>query len=101
MSKVFVWCCPSGIGSDVIGYALAEDGTDLAYHISSNESFSKHDMGVTSNWHHKEYKEHYPNGFEVVWVDDPQSNDEFIAAFSLRSESSLISHAPCDGDSFA
>lgn len=96
MAKIFLWCVPTGrgtgnvqdsvIGGDVIGYALAEDGTVLASHLSSNESFSKHDMGFTSDWKHEKYKAHYPNGFEIEWVDDPDSNEAFKAAFALNKQ---------------
>ena len=79
MNKIYLYCVPLGTGSgtvqgstvggDVMGYALAEDGTGLGSHLSSSEYFSKHDMGLTSDWHHKDYKEHYPNGYEVEWID--------------------------------
>jgi hypothetical protein len=88
--KIFLWCVPaSGWGpSDVIGYALAEDGTGLASHLSSNELFSKHDMGLTSDWKHKTYKEHYPDGFELVWIDDAErgGNPEFEEAYQKNQK---------------
>lgn len=53
---------------DVIGFAVAEDGTGLAQHLSSSESFSQHDMGITSNWKHETYDKHYPDGYELKWI---------------------------------
>jgi len=71
MSKIFVSCVPSAFSpGDVIGFALAEDGTALAKHLSSSVVFSKHDMGITSTWHHDEYKKHYPDGYELEWIDE-------------------------------
>jgi hypothetical protein len=66
--------------------ALAEDGAVLAGHISSTEEFAKHDMGLTSDYHHKEYKIHYPDGFELVWVDDWENHKEFQAAFKKNQK---------------
>jgi len=54
-------------GSDVIGVAIDEEGETLANHYSSNEEFSKHDMGFTSDWKHDIYLRRYPEGFRVEW----------------------------------
>ncbi|CAB4155933.1 hypothetical protein UFOVP672_37 [uncultured Caudovirales phage] len=72
--RCFCVPAPAGrfnLGSDVIGYGIAEDGETLASHYSSNESFSQHDMGLTSEWKHDEYKRRYPEGFRVEWVNTP------------------------------
>ncbi|MGG4266505.1 hypothetical protein [Peribacillus simplex] len=50
--------------------ALAEDGNHLAGHASSNGYFAKHDIGIESDWKHELYKKHYPNGYELVWLDE-------------------------------
>lgn len=94
MPKIFLWCEPAQFWghSDVIGYALAEDGKGLASHLSSDVSFSKHDMGLTSNWKHDAYKEHYPDGYEVEWVDDPENHNGWKNAFTLNQQSAQ--HAP-------
>lgn len=49
--------------------AIAEDGHIVGNHICSHEGFMKSDIGVTSEWHHEDYKKHYPDGFIVEWVD--------------------------------
>jgi hypothetical protein len=54
-----------------VGLALAEDGHCLAQHVSSHPEWSKHDLGLTSDWKHEYYREHYPQGYELVWIDDP------------------------------
>lgn len=94
--RIFLYCLAMGAGSgmvngsapggDVMGYALAEDGACLAMHLSSNASFSKHDMGLTSDWKHEIYEKYYPLGFELVWVDEDQldTHEGFNAAFALN-----------------
>lgn len=104
MGKIFLWCVPLGTGGgyvngstrggDVMGYALAEDGTGLASHLSSNEDFSKHDIGLTSNWHHEAYEEHYPDGFELEWVDDPENHELFNAAYELNKQKAQATAQP-------
>jgi len=91
--KIYLYCIHIGTGSgcvggstpggDVIGFALAEDGTCLTSHYSSNESFSKHDIGLTSNWKHEIYEEHYPDGFELEWIEESKYSEHtgFLKAF--------------------
>lgn len=69
---------------DVRGGALAEDGTGLAGHLSSNLSFARHDMGLTSGWKHDLYRKHYPDGYELVDLmdlDDLSQHAGYMAAF--------------------
>jgi len=92
--KIFLAAFPLGTGSgrvtgstrggDVLGAAIAEDGTGLAEHLSSSVAFAQHDMGLTSNWQHDVYSEHAPNGFELVWVDDPSTHDGWQSALALN-----------------
>jgi hypothetical protein len=66
--------------------ALAEDGEALAGHCSSNVGFARHDIGFTSDWKHDEYSKHYPNGYELVWLDDNDRKDaEFLQACENNS----------------
>ena len=90
-TKIYLTCFPAtGWGKDdVIGYALAEDGTGLASHLSSNEGFSKHDMGLTSDWKHEHYQKVYPNGFELVWVDDADNDERWQGAYKLNQEKNI------------
>lgn len=67
LPKIFVFC--NGVNAlGVIGCAIAEDGTVLGGHASSSQEWMKHDMGVTGSWKHDKYAEHYPGGYEVVFV---------------------------------
>ena len=83
--KIYLTCFEGGMRSgDVMGYALAEDGTALASHLSSSEGFSKHDMGLTSDWKHDTYSKFYPDGFELKWIDYPEEDDRWLAAIKLN-----------------
>jgi hypothetical protein len=86
--KIYLLCeHASGWGKDdVLGFALAEDGHGLCSHLSSGVAWSKHDMGLTSEWHHDTYKEHYPNGFELEWVDNPENHDGYLKALALNKK---------------
>ena len=64
--------------------ALSEDGWGLGSHVSSSESFAKHDIGLTSDWHHDTYRAHYPDGYEVEWVDDPKNHEGVERAYALN-----------------
>lgn len=54
--------------------AIAEDGTYLAGHISSTEGWARHDIGIGSDWKHDTYRKHYPEGYELVWLDKPKGH---------------------------
>lgn len=84
--KIFVYCIPGGWSEDVIGYAIAEDGAGLASHISSGTEWSKYDMGISGDRKHDKYKEHYPSGYELEWInaEDLASHDTFRAAYALN-----------------
>ena len=84
--KIFVFM-NSGRGTDWIeGMALCEDGRYIAGHVSSSEGFFKHDMGLTSDWHHDDYKSACPDGYELVYVDDPRNHEGLMAAYKLNQE---------------
>jgi hypothetical protein len=72
LPKIYVFCnnCSPGWHSMV---AVAEDGTHLAGHICSNHGYANHDMGISATgWKRDKYAAHYPDGFEVVGVEDPK-----------------------------
>lgn len=75
--KIFVFCNTANCerpGCDWHSMvALAEDGACLAGHICSHHGFAAHDMGIhPDGWKRERYAKHYPDGFDVVWVE---SND--------------------------
>lgn len=61
--------------------ALSEDGYFLTSHISSSEMWAKHDIGITSDWKHDVYKKHYPDGYELVWIENPRESKELDSAY--------------------
>lgn len=73
--KIYCWV-NSGRGTEwQVVMAMAEDGHALASHCSSSEYFAKHDIGLTSDWKHDTYAKHYPDGYELVWVDDARPGE--------------------------
>lgn len=75
----------------VSGYALAEDGTWLASHISSTRGFAHVDMQTPAK--RAIYAEHYPNGYTIVdYIEDRadalDQRADYVAAL-LRSEAPL------------
>lgn len=81
MPKIYCWV-NSGRGTDwQIVIAMAEDGTALASHCSSSEGWAKHDIGIGSDWKHDTYRKHYPEGFELEWVDDFDGHPGLAAAY--------------------
>lgn len=70
--------------------ALCEDGHCLAQHCSSSERWAKHDIGINSDWKHDNYKGHCPDGYELVWLDNPSGIPEFEAACKKNEELSVL-----------
>lgn len=86
--KIYLACFPVSWGrhEDVIGYALAEDGVGLASHLSSHEEWAKHDMGLTSDWKHDHYAKCYPDGYELEWIDNADTDERWLKAIALNQE---------------
>ena len=66
--------------------AMAEDGNVLGSHLSSSPMWARHDIGLDSEWKHDEYGKHYPNGYELEWVDNPRTHAGLQAAYALNQE---------------
>ena len=78
LPKIYVFCnqrgC-TGSGDWHSMIAVAEDGTCLAAHVCSSHGWARHDMGIDEDgWKRDEYARHYPDGFEVEWIEDPGSH---------------------------
>ena len=69
-----------------LGFALAEDGFGLTSHISSTRAWSQHDLGLTSEVKHDIYRKYYPDGYELVWLDEPEKNPGFTEALALNKK---------------
>lgn len=78
LPKIFVFPeVPDREFGDCVYVAVAEDGAQLAWHVSSSEGFGKMDMGLTSGptgAKHQAYRSKYPNGYDLVWVKDWRSH---------------------------
>ena len=102
--KIFVFpqTLWGGVNDSQACVALAEDGTPLAGHFSSSKEWAQHDMGVAghpvlldrekypSTWKHDLYQKHYPDGYEVEWVDfytvKNQNHEGVVAAFEKNKQ---------------
>ncbi len=88
--KIYLTCFPGGFREgDVMGFALADNGEGLASHLSSNVSFSKHDMGLTSDWKHDHYAKCFPEGYELIWIDNPDTDERWLQALELNKTNKL------------
>lgn len=84
--KIYCWV-NGGKGTDMQSViAMCEDGHVLAGHLSSSEYFAKHDIGIDSDWKHKDYKEHCPEGYELEWVDDARTHAGVAEAYKKNQE---------------
>ena len=79
--KIFTWCIPGGFGviNDVCAFAMAEDGTALGSHVSSNASWAKADISRPP--HSQNFDTHYPDGYEVVWLGELHNGSDVPQAF--------------------
>ena len=76
--KIRVFIVSNCDGYYVCPVAIAEDGKVLAEHMSSSVLLAKADMGFGSSTRkHDLYDTKYPDGYELVWVDDWHS-DPFL-----------------------
>ena len=83
MKRIYCFVNARGQGgrTDVLVEALCEDGDFLASHRSSDESWARYDIGVTSVRHHAAYEDHCPEGYTLEWVDRPLGHDDLAAAY--------------------
>jgi hypothetical protein len=88
--KIFVYVQGRDGDGDLVGVALAEDGTVLAAHLSSSRSWFTRDMGLTSERKHDAYRAHYPMGYELVEVADDEAKDHPGLAAALESNRELV-----------
>ena len=85
-NEIYVYITRKWDGGDIACQALAEDGTPLANHLSGSQYYAYHDMGFSSYRKHDIYNNHYPDGFTLVWLDDPMSHEGFKRAVKRNHE---------------
>lgn len=96
-----IYCFIDGrVGTSVRAMAMAEDGTALVEHLSSDEEFAVLDSGFAEApnvtplpcaWapnlaKRERFAEHYPDGYELEWVDDPRTHEGLQAAYALNQQ---------------
>ena len=85
MMTTKIYCWINNPSPDFMGVlAMADDGVVLAQHISSHKAWAMHDIGITSDWKHDEYRKHCPDGYELEWVDNPETHEGVQAAYALN-----------------
>jgi len=73
------------MGQSWCGVALAEDGKVLCTCVSPSEAMVKYDLAVMTGWRFTEYTEHYPQGYDLVWVSTQEiMRADFRAALDKR-----------------
>lgn len=90
--KIFAFC-NGGSPGWYSAMAICEDGHVVAQHICSSEGWIKHDLGIGSTSKHDNYAKHCPEGYELVWVDNPKTHEGLQAAYRLNQEL-LTSRSP-------
>lgn len=86
VNEIYCYVLGRWEGGDVSVEAFSADGEVLAGHVSSNVAFAKHDIGITSERKHDKYREYYPDGYKLVWLDDPESDSRWQAALEINQE---------------
>ena len=86
--KIYLTCFKNATNV-YMGYALTETGIGICSHMSSSVEFSKHDLGLTSNWKHDLYEEYSP--YELVWVENPRNHKGWLKAVTINRRNSLAS----------
>jgi hypothetical protein len=82
-----IYCFINGGDSGLFNVlAIADDRNVLAHHISSDNAWARHDIGITSDWKHDEYDKHFPDGYELVWLSDPSNSKELDHAAKLNAK---------------
>lgn len=77
MNKIY--CFINGVNSFGFSVVSVSDTCKfMSQHMSSNETWAKHDIGITSDWKHDIYQKEFPNGYELEWVDDVVSHIELM-----------------------
>lgn len=88
--RIYCWI-NAGKGTDcVVSMAMAEDGTLLTSHVSSSDGFAKGDCGYLDTpmgqRKRKLFDAHYPDGWEVEWVDDARNHPGLDAAYERNQQ---------------
>lgn len=88
MNKIYCFSNVVG-GGEGVAYAIGDDGVILGSHWCSHESYVPQDLGVIEGSRpdrHKIYREHFPNGYEMVFVpsSEVETHEGLQEAFRLN-----------------
>ena len=88
MSKHKIYCFSNGGSNEwVKAMAMGDDGHVLATHACSSVAFMSHDLGITSDWKHEKYNEHFGvANWELEWVEDPKTHRGLQKAYKINQE---------------
>ena len=81
-----IYCFNNGGSPNFLqAIAMADDGHVLAAHLCSSEGWMSHDLGITSDWKHKEYNKHFGEGnWVLVWVN--HDDERLKSAIELNKQ---------------
>lgn len=101
--KIFITCVDDPAWG-FVAFAIAQDGVGLKQHASSTKLWSRSDMGLTmaSSPAHRFYREHYPEGYELVdYIDATDETLEGDPTYMLAHKLNLLGEPnpePTDAD---
>ena len=85
MSNVFVF--PNGVQKttgNLYFDVLSEDGVFFSQEVYESKEAAQEALGVTSKNRHEVYARYYPEGFEIVYVDPPDTHEGFQKAIAAH-----------------
>lgn len=95
--KIYVFPVHASPKGDCQYIAVAQDGDELAGHISSSEDWGKVDMGIMdpTGYKHKFYREKYPDGYELEYVPDWKAHP-FLSAQANANKNAGVGQTELD-----
>ena len=72
MNNIFVYAIPTSVKGCLYGIAVTEKFELVASHVSSDESWAKHDMLSKT----EVYTRCYPDGYELQWLGLVENHEE-------------------------
>lgn len=65
-------------------FATTDEGHVLTSDISITENMAKADMGITTNKKHDIYNQKYPNGWEIIWITEPDKSSKWKSIIGAK-----------------
>ena len=85
-SKNKVYCFQGDWFDPAFGYfitAISNNGTVLAMSTAPSLEEAQTNIGYLGDLQHHHYRKHFPNGYSIEWVDDPNDHEGFLEAYNL------------------